>query len=104
VQCWFGLRSSSSTYTSIAALDVVFEEFLVGNSHRTVRFVELVRLKHRSSNCNTINSGGVGEGWEMVGVSDGHHGEVLLTVKVVMVIMTSDGTPMGEPRSRGTGK
>jgi len=76
---------------------------LVGISHRTIRVVDLVLSMHCMSNCNAVDSGGVEEWFEMVGRRDGCCGGVKSTVKVVMVIVTSNGTPMGDACSHSTG-
>jgi len=44
-----------------------------------------------------------GEGLEMFVVCGGCQGELWLAVKVVMVIMTSDGFPLDVPYSLSTG-
>jgi len=98
------LLGSVSTRVSTTALRVVVAEILVGISHRTVRGVKLLLSLHCTSNCNTVNSCGVREGLSMVIVGVRCRGGMRSTVKVVMVIMTSVGIPMGKAHSRRMGK
>jgi len=101
IWCRFRFLSSLLTRALTMALGV---EILVGISCRTIREVELVLSMHCTSNFNTVNSGGVDEGLEMVGIMDGCHGRVWLTIEVVMVIKTFSGTPIGDAHSCTTGK
>ena len=58
IWCRFRSLSLSLTRALMMALGVVFGEFLVGISHRTIREAELVLSMHCTSNCNTVDSGG----------------------------------------------
>jgi len=101
--CRLGFTSLSTLWLA-TALVVVITEILVGISRRTIGGVKLLMLLYHTSDFNTDDSGGVGEWLLMVGLMNGHLKEVWSTVEVVMVIMTSDGTPTGKACSHSTGK
>jgi len=82
----------------------VGREFLVGISCRTIGEIDLSLLMHQVPNFNAVNSSGVMEGLGVFGVVVGCHGEMQSSGRIIMVIMTSIGTPMGDTCSHSTGK